>query len=99
MRNILEKVRKSDYEEVKAGRRPFIWPKGGGKPKPLFAASAPRWRREYGDLMRRLEQDLPELLSFVAFPRHLWSKLRTTNVIERCSWRYDDGPPGRWSAL
>jgi Transposase, Mutator family len=29
-------------------------------------------------------QDLPELLSFFAFPRHLWRKLRTTNVIERC---------------
>ena len=26
----------------------------------------------------------PELLSFFAFPRHLWRKLRTTNVIERC---------------
>jgi len=35
-------------------------------------------------MVRRLEQDLPELLSFFAFPRHLWSKLRTTNVIERC---------------
>jgi transposase-like protein len=27
---------------------------------------------------------LPELLSFFAFPQHLWRKLRTTNVIERC---------------
>ena len=27
---------------------------------------------------------MPELLSFFAFPRHLWRKLRTTNVIERC---------------
>jgi transposase-like protein len=34
-------------------------------------------------MIRRLEQDLPELLSFFAFPRHLWRKLRTTNVIER----------------
>jgi transposase-like protein len=31
-----------------------------------------------------MQQDLPELLSFFAFPRHLWRKLRTTNVIERC---------------
>src|SRR5439155_9610037 len=65
-------------------RRPFIWRKGGAKPKPLFAASAPAWRRQYGAVVRRLEQDLPELLSFFAFPRHLWRKLRTTNVIERC---------------
>jgi hypothetical protein len=25
-----------------------------------------------------------DLLHFFAFPRHLWRKLRTTNVIERC---------------
>ena len=35
-------------------------------------------------MVRRLQQDLPELLAFFAFPRHLWRKLRTTNVIERC---------------
>jgi putative transposase len=35
-------------------------------------------------MVRRLGRDLPELLSAFAFPRHLWQKLRTTNVIERC---------------
>ena len=35
-------------------------------------------------MIRRLLQDLPELLSFFVFPRHLWRKLRTTKVIERC---------------
>ena len=35
-------------------------------------------------MVRRLEKDLPELLTFFRFPRHLWRKLRTTNVIERC---------------
>ena len=35
-------------------------------------------------MVRQLEKDLPELLSFFHFPRHLWRKLRTTNVIERC---------------
>jgi putative transposase len=43
-----------------------------------------RWRRHYGSLVRRLERDLPELLSLFAMPRHLWRKLRTTNMIERC---------------
>jgi putative transposase len=38
----------------------------------------------YGPMVRRLERDLPELLSFFSFPRHLWKKLRATNVIERC---------------
>ena len=35
-------------------------------------------------LLRRLEHDLPELLSFFRFPRPLWKKVRITNVIERC---------------
>ena len=35
-------------------------------------------------MVQRLERDLPELLSFFVFPRHLWRKLRTTNIIERC---------------
>jgi len=35
-------------------------------------------------IVRQLERDLPELLSFFSLPRHLWKKLRTTNSIERC---------------
>jgi len=35
--------------------------------------------------VRRLQRDLPELLSFFAFPQHLWRKLRTTNVIDAAS--------------
>ena len=35
-------------------------------------------------MVRRLERDLPEWLTFFDFPRHLWRKLRTTNAIERC---------------
>jgi transposase-like protein len=34
--------------------------------------------------VRCRQRDLPELLSFFAFSRHLWPKLRTSNVIERC---------------
>jgi transposase-like protein len=35
-------------------------------------------------MVKRLERDLPERLSFYTFPRPLWKKLRTTNAIERC---------------
>jgi hypothetical protein len=35
-------------------------------------------------MIRQLERDLPELLSFFSLPQHLWRKLRTTNIIERC---------------
>ena len=35
-------------------------------------------------MVRQLERDLPQLLSFFSLPRPLWRKLRTTNIIERC---------------
>jgi len=33
--------------------------------------------------VRQIERDLAELLAFFAFPRNLWRKLRTTNIVER----------------
>src|SRR5579885_908966 len=41
-------------------------------------------QKQYPTMVRQLERDLPELLHCCAFPRHLWRKLRTTNIIERC---------------
>jgi len=35
-------------------------------------------------MVKQLEQDLPNLLAFFSFPKHLWKQLRTTNIIERC---------------
>ena len=84
MRNLLEKVRKRDYEEVKTGAQAMYLAQSRAQAEAAFRGFRARWRREYGPMVRRLERDLPELLSFFAFPRHLWRKLRTTNVIERC---------------
>jgi hypothetical protein len=54
--------------------------------------------KQYPRMVRQLEADLPELLAFLRFPRHLWRKLRTTNIIEpllhrRC-WRRSPPPTG-----
>ena len=84
MRNILEHVRKRDYDEVKRGAQAIYRAKGRRQAEAAFRAFRRRWQREYGPMVRRLERDLPELLSFFSFPRHLWKKLRTTNIIERC---------------
>ncbi len=84
MRNILEKVRRRDYDEVKAGAQAMYLAESRAQAEQAFRRFRARWRQEYGTMVRRLERDLPELLSFYAFPRHLWRKLRTTNVIERC---------------
>ncbi len=35
-------------------------------------------------MVKQPGRGLPELLAFFAFPKHLWRKLRTTYIIERC---------------
>jgi len=84
MRNILEKARKSDYDEVKSGAKAIYLAKSRAQAEAAFRRFRVRWQRRYPTMVKRLGQDLPELLSFFAFPRHLWRKLRTTNVIEHC---------------
>src|SRR5580693_922200 len=84
MRNILEKARKREYDEMKAGAQAIYLAESRTQAVVAFRAFRSRWGRAYPAMVRRLQQDLPELLSFFAFPRHLWRNLRTPNVIERC---------------
>ncbi len=84
MRNILEKVRKRDYEAVKTGAQAIYRAEGRSKAQQAFRKFRDRWRATYASMVKQLEKDLPELLTFFDFPQHLWRKLRTTNVIERC---------------
>jgi transposase-like protein len=84
MRNILEHVRKRDYDEVKPGAQAIYRAESRAQAQAAFRRFRARWLGQYGSMVRRLERDLPELLSFFILPRHLWKKVRTTNVIERC---------------
>lgn len=84
MRNILEKVRKRDYDEVKADAQAIYGSQGRRQAEAAFRRFHRRWHTPYPMMVDRLGNDLPELFSFFSFPRHLWKKLRTTNVIERC---------------
>ncbi len=84
MRNILEKVRQRDYDAVKADAQAIYRADGERLARRAFERLRFRWHALYPGMVRRLEKDLPELLTFFRFPRHLWRKLRTTNVIERC---------------
>ena len=84
MRNILEKVRKRDDEAVKADAQAIYRADGERRARQAFERFRFRWHRPYPGMVRRLEKDLPELLTFFRFPPHLWRKLRTTNAIERC---------------
>jgi len=76
MRNILEKVRRRDYEEVKRGAQAIYLAANRAQAEAAFRAFRGRWRREYGSMVRRLEQDR---LCVSAYPveRHLWISLRS----------------------
>ena len=84
MRNILDKVRKRDHDAVKADAQAIYLAEGRRQTEAAARIFCRRWRREYPTMVRQLERDLPDLLAFYRFPKHLWRKLRTTNIIERC---------------
>lgn len=84
MRNILEKVRRRDRDPLKADAQAIYLAEGRKQALAAFRFFRSRWRSSYPAMVKRLERDLPELLAFFTFPRPLWSKLRTTNAIERC---------------
>jgi putative transposase len=84
MRNILDKVRKRDHDAVKAHAQAIYLADGYRQAQAAARAFCRCWRRDYPSMVRQLERDLPELLAFFRFPKHLWRKLRTTNIIERC---------------
>jgi putative transposase len=84
MRNILEKVRKPDYDQVKRDAQAIYLAGSRKEAQAACRCFAARWRKSYPTVVRQLQRDLPELLSFFNFPQHLWRKLRTTNIIERC---------------
>jgi putative transposase len=97
MRNILEKVRKSDYDQVKSDAQAIYLAGSRKEAQAACRCFAARWRKSYPTVVRQLQKDLPELLSFFYFPQHLWRKLRTTNIIERCfvEVRRRTRPPSR----
>ncbi len=83
MRKILEKVRRCDEKQVKAQAPKIYLAEHVAAARRAFARFRFHWRSRYPAMVRQLKGDLPELLHFFAFPRQLWRKLRTTNVIER----------------
>ncbi|HKV92827.1 MAG TPA: IS256 family transposase, partial [Candidatus Angelobacter sp.] len=84
MRNITEKVKKRDFEQVKTDAQAIYQADNRKQAQAAGRHFCRRWQQSYPSLVRQLERDLPELLSFFALPRPLWKKLRTTNIIERC---------------
>lgn len=84
MRNLLQAVRKRDYDSVKEDAQAIYTAANLHRAQTAFQRFQRRWRKHYPLMVKRLENDLPELLAFFQLPKHLWKKLRTTNIIERC---------------
>jgi putative transposase len=84
MRNIRDKGRVRDREELKQTAQAIYQAADRKAARTAFRRFKLRWQTEYPTLVKQLEQDLPNLLSFFSFPKHLWKQLRTTNIIERC---------------
>ncbi len=84
MRNICEAVRRRDHDEVKRDAQAIYLAPSLAEARRAFQHFKWNWQRVYPRVVKSLEKDLPELLNFYAFPKHLWRKLRTTNAIERC---------------
>jgi putative transposase len=84
MRNIREKARKRDRDELKQMAQAIYLAEDRKKARAAFRCFKLRWQTEYPTMVKQLEKDLPQLLAFFNFPNHLWKQLRTTNIIERC---------------
>src|SRR5438067_6867147 len=64
MRNILEKVRKRDYDAVKADAQAIYQSDSRANARHAFVRFRKRWHPEYPVMVRQLERDLLELLDF-----------------------------------
>jgi putative transposase len=84
MRNLCAAVRRRDHDQVKREVQRIYQASCLAEAREAFRAFRRRWQSLYPRVVKCLEKDLPELLNFFYFPKHLWKKLRTTNAIERC---------------
>lgn len=84
MRNILNKVKKKDLNEVKRDLQKIYRAKGEKSARSGARRFADRWDKSYPEAVKCLKKDLDELLTFFKFKEEPVRKMvRTTNAIER----------------
>jgi putative transposase len=83
-RNILDKVKKKDQSAVKKALNRISHAANGREATEAYWRFSCRWRKAYPKAVACLKKDFDQLLSFFQIKNsHLWSRLRTTNLIER----------------
>ena len=83
-RNILDKVKKKDWELVKKTLHRISYAKNRREATKAYWGFVNKWRSIYPNAVKCLETDIEDLLTFFHVKEdNLWSKIRTTNAIER----------------
>jgi putative transposase len=83
-RNVLDKVKKADQPAVKRALNRISHASNQRQATQAYWRLASRWRKAYPRAVACLEKDLDELLHFFQIKNpKMWSRLRTTNLIER----------------
>jgi putative transposase len=83
-RNVLDKVKKADQPAVKKALNRISHASNQRQATEAYWRLARRWRMAYPRAVACLENDLDELLHFFQIESpEMWSRLRTTNLIER----------------
>jgi putative transposase len=83
-RNVLNRVRKSDHEEVKKDLHRISHATGIKEAQRMFRRFVLKWREQYPKAVECLEKDIEHLVNFFAISDSLlWRHIRTTNAIER----------------
>ena len=83
LRNVSNKVRKRDQQEVMKGARAIYLADTRREAIKAFRAWKREWATRYPKAVACLEKDLEQLLAHMDYPARLRPKLRTTNAIER----------------
>ncbi len=83
MRNLLKKVHKRNYSQIEQDAQAIYQAESQSRARQAFDHFRRRWQAEYPVMVKQLERNLLEVLAFYHFPRHQWSRLRTTNLIKR----------------
>jgi putative transposase len=83
-RNVLDKVKKKDQPAVKKALNRISHALNQRQATEAYWRLSTRWRKAYPKAVACLKNDLDQLLHFFQIKRpELWSRLRTTNLIER----------------
>ena len=83
-RNVLDKVKRKDQAAVKRALNRISHAANRREATQAYWRLSARWRKSYPRAVACLKKDFDQLLSFYQIKNsELWSRLRTTNLIER----------------